>query len=134
MSPCCCFPFLFPKILVSAVSSPVCDVIHDLVADFRRVVEGARGAWIGIGFTSRHSSSRLEDRTDFLHFLFVFARAMKIRTLFQAALVLPLGVESAQATASALSALKSLDYRYFVAGGTCAAISHGITTPIDVVC
>lgn len=27
----------------------------------------------------------------------------------------------------------SLDYRYFVAGGTCAAISHGITTPIDVV-
>mmetsp|Transcript_4993 Transcript_4993/g.7334 ORF Transcript_4993/g.7334 Transcript_4993/m.7334 type:complete len:313 (-) Transcript_4993:273-1211(-) len=25
------------------------------------------------------------------------------------------------------------DYRYFVAGGTCAAISHGITTPIDVV-
>lgn len=31
------------------------------------------------------------------------------------------------------SALQSLDYRYFVAGGTCAAISHGITTPIDVV-
>eukprot|EP00956_Cyclotella_meneghiniana_P042761 scaffold249312_cov72-Cyclotella_meneghiniana.AAC.10 len=27
----------------------------------------------------------------------------------------------------------SIDYRYFVAGGTCAAISHGITTPIDVV-
>lgn len=27
----------------------------------------------------------------------------------------------------------SMDYRYFVAGGTCAAISHGITTPIDVV-
>jgi len=25
------------------------------------------------------------------------------------------------------------DYRYFVAGGVCAAISHGITTPIDVV-
>ena len=27
----------------------------------------------------------------------------------------------------------SVDYRYFVAGGTSAAISHGITTPIDVV-
>mmetsp|Transcript_4607 Transcript_4607/g.6205 ORF Transcript_4607/g.6205 Transcript_4607/m.6205 type:complete len:343 (-) Transcript_4607:70-1098(-) len=27
----------------------------------------------------------------------------------------------------------ALDFRYFVAGGTCAAISHGITTPIDVV-
>jgi len=26
-----------------------------------------------------------------------------------------------------------MDYRYFVAGGTCAAFSHGITTPIDVV-
>jgi solute carrier family 25 phosphate transporter 3 len=33
----------------------------------------------------------------------------------------------------ALSALRALDYRYFVAGGTCAALSHGITTPIDVV-
>ena len=27
----------------------------------------------------------------------------------------------------------NLDLRYFVAGGTCAAISHGLTTPIDVV-
>ena len=27
----------------------------------------------------------------------------------------------------------SIDYRYFVAGGSCAAISHGITCPIDVV-
>jgi solute carrier family 25 phosphate transporter 3 len=27
----------------------------------------------------------------------------------------------------------SLDYRYFVAGGVCAATSHGITTPVDVV-
>jgi len=34
---------------------------------------------------------------------------------------------------AALKALKSVDYRYFVAGGTCAAFSHGITTPIDVV-
>lgn len=25
------------------------------------------------------------------------------------------------------------DYRYFVAGGVCAAYSHGITTPIDVI-
>ena len=36
-------------------------------------------------------------------------------------------------SASPLAALKDVDYRYFVAGGTCAAISHGITTPIDVV-
>lgn len=28
---------------------------------------------------------------------------------------------------------KSVDWRYFVAGGICAACSHGITTPIDVV-
>lgn len=27
----------------------------------------------------------------------------------------------------------AIDYRYFVAGGVCAATSHGITTPIDVV-
>jgi hypothetical protein len=32
-----------------------------------------------------------------------------------------------------LPAATSMDYRYFVAGGTCAAISHGITTPIDVI-
>lgn len=37
------------------------------------------------------------------------------------------------AAREALAALKSLDYRYFVAGGTCAAISHGLTTPIDVI-
>ena len=43
------------------------------------------------------------------------------------------GSAAASAANGALSALKSLDYRYFVAGGTCAAISHGITTPIDVV-
>ena len=29
--------------------------------------------------------------------------------------------------------LKNIDWRYFVAGGICAAASHGITTPIDVV-
>lgn len=33
----------------------------------------------------------------------------------------------------AASLASSIDYRYFVAGGSCAAISHGITTPIDVV-
>ncbi|GAX12686.1 hypothetical protein FisN_15Hh162 [Fistulifera solaris] len=32
-----------------------------------------------------------------------------------------------------LPSATSMDYRYFVAGGTCAAISHGITTPIDVI-
>lgn len=44
---------------------------------------------------------------------------------------------NAPAAASTLSkvktALDGIDYRFFVAGGTCAAISHGITTPIDVV-
>jgi len=43
-------------------------------------------------------------------------------------------------TAAAAAAAKvglfsavEIDYRYFVAGGICAATSHGITTPIDVV-
>ena len=47
-------------------------------------------------------------------------------------LLLPL-VEGSVAGGAALKALKSMDYRYFVAGGTCAAFSHGITCPIDVV-
>ena len=38
-----------------------------------------------------------------------------------------------EGSAATLSTLKNMDYRYFVAGGTCAAFSHGITTPIDVV-
>eukprot|EP01038_Epipyxis_sp_PR26KG_P014288 gene14288-19168_t len=29
--------------------------------------------------------------------------------------------------------LSSMDWRYFLAGGICAATSHGITTPIDVI-
>ena len=29
--------------------------------------------------------------------------------------------------------LSSFDWRFFVAGGICAAASHGMTTPIDVV-
>lgn len=37
------------------------------------------------------------------------------------------------APSSALAILQGIDYRFFVAGGSCAAISHGITTPIDVV-
>ena len=41
--------------------------------------------------------------------------------------------DSNAAASAALKALKNMDYRYFVAGGTCAAFSHGITTPIDVV-
>ena len=40
---------------------------------------------------------------------------------------------SVSAGAAAMDALRTMDLRYFVAGGTCAAISHGITTPIDVV-
>ena len=31
------------------------------------------------------------------------------------------------------SELGNVDWRFFVAGGICAACSHGITTPIDVV-
>jgi len=41
--------------------------------------------------------------------------------------------DASSAGAAALKALGDIDYRFFVAGGTCAAISHGITTPIDVV-
>jgi len=37
------------------------------------------------------------------------------------------------AVSAAVSALKNMDARYFVAGGVCAATSHGITTPMDVV-
>jgi solute carrier family 25 phosphate transporter 3 len=59
---------------------------------------------------------------------------MKIRSSLAVAILLPFGgVVNASAGSSALTAFKTLDYRFFVAGGTCAAISHGITTPIDVV-
>lgn len=59
---------------------------------------------------------------------------MKILSVFTTAALLQLPLSAnASAASSALSSLKSLDYRYFVAGGTCAAISHGVTTPIDVV-
>ena len=34
---------------------------------------------------------------------------------------------------ASLSQCLAVDYRYFVAGGVCAAYSHGITTPIDVI-
>merc|ERR1740121_924953 len=37
------------------------------------------------------------------------------------------------AASAAIKGLGSIDYRFFVAGGVCAATSHGITTPIDVV-
>ena len=61
----------------------------------------------------------------------IIAVLLPLCTTFQLVQV----VESSAATTaqSALSVLKTLDYRYFVAGGTCAAISHGITTPIDVI-
>jgi solute carrier family 25 (mitochondrial phosphate transporter), member 3 len=58
---------------------------------------------------------------------------MRFRSTFTAALVLPITHVNAGAAAAAANALKSMDYRYFVAGGVCAATSHGITTPIDVV-
>ena len=40
---------------------------------------------------------------------------------------------AAAANAGIRASLKGLDYRYFVAGGVCAATSHGVTCPIDVV-
>mmetsp|Transcript_56787 Transcript_56787/g.138196 ORF Transcript_56787/g.138196 Transcript_56787/m.138196 type:complete len:379 (-) Transcript_56787:35-1171(-) len=40
---------------------------------------------------------------------------------------------SSSSTEAIATALKNIDFRYFVAGGTCAAFSHGITTPIDVI-
>lgn len=44
---------------------------------------------------------------------------MKIQGLCRVALLLPLGlVDSSPAAASALEAFQSLDYRFFVAGGT----------------
>lgn len=60
---------------------------------------------------------------------------MKYRFYLTTALLVPHGTALAanSPVQGALQALQSLDYRYFVAGGTCAAFSHGITTPIDVV-
>jgi len=62
---------------------------------------------------------------------------MKFSTLLLNALVLagnPTSIAaSGPASAAANAGLKAIDYRYFVAGGVCAATSHGITTPIDVV-
>lgn len=60
----------------------------------------------------------------------IIALLLPLSTTFQ---LVHVAESSAAAAHSALSVLKSLDYRYFVAGGTCAAISHGITTPIDVI-
>ena len=59
-----------------------------------------------------------------------------VKSLFACAIAisgLPQAAEGSAAAGAALKALKSMDYRYFVAGGTCAAFSHGITCPIDVV-
>jgi solute carrier family 25 phosphate transporter 3 len=60
---------------------------------------------------------------------------MKTSVLSSLALILS-GSSNAIASgpaSAAANAAKSFDYRYFVAGGVCAATSHGITTPIDVV-
>lgn len=59
---------------------------------------------------------------------------MKLLSILTCALaVLGPSTEGSAAAGAALQTLKSMDYRYFVAGGTCAAFSHGITCPIDVV-
>lgn len=57
------------------------------------------------------------------------------RSWFRLLLAIATVVSPASYSASAASAASAaaIDYRFFVAGGTCAAISHGITTPIDVV-
>jgi hypothetical protein len=61
---------------------------------------------------------------------------MKLISILTCALAvfgLPGSANASAAAGAALNTLKSMDYRFFVAGGTCAAISHGITCPIDVV-
>lgn len=60
---------------------------------------------------------------------------MKLSVLSSLALILSTGTNVAASgpASAAANAAKSFDYRYFVAGGVCAATSHGITTPIDVV-
>ena len=60
----------------------------------------------------------------------IIALLLPICTTFQ---LVNVAESSTAAAHSAVSVLKTLDYRYFVAGGTCAAISHGVTTPIDVI-
>lgn len=61
---------------------------------------------------------------------------MKYITVFNSFLAVLANSQIADASsagAAALKAFREIDYRFFVAGGTCAAFSHGITTPIDVV-
>ena len=60
-------------------------------------------------------------------------KLVSILTYALAACSLPAASDASAAAGAALKALKSMDYRFFVAGGTCAAFSHGITCPIDVV-
>lgn len=58
---------------------------------------------------------------------------MKCSAIFTSLLMVFGTSNASSAGAAALKAFREIDYRFFVAGGTCAAISHGITTPIDVV-
>ncbi len=62
---------------------------------------------------------------------------MKLLTILPYTLLFAGRLQASSASSStgeaALRAFREIDYRFFVAGGTCAAISHGITTPIDVV-
>lgn len=61
---------------------------------------------------------------------------MRVLSLLTTSLVLTssatVTTADVSAAGAALGGLKALDYRFFVAGGTCAAFSHGITCPIDV--
>ena len=68
----------------------------------------------------------------FLYSLAVAGTALLVSTS-PVAVSADAGAAAAAANAGISATLKSLDYRYFVAGGVCAATSHGITCPIDVV-
>jgi Mitochondrial carrier protein. len=59
----------------------------------------------------------------------------KISVISKLALILTsfTTVNASGPASAAANAAKALDYRYFLAGGVCAATSHGLTTPIDVV-
>ncbi len=65
-------------------------------------------------------------------------RQMVLSTIAAATIFALLGSEGASATSDLLISSSSavaggLDWRYFVAGGGCAAFSHGVATPFDVI-
>ncbi len=66
------------------------------------------------------------------------AKQMVLSTIAAATIFVLLGSEGASATSGLLISSSNavaggLDWRYFVAGGGCAAFSHGVATPFDVI-